>query len=101
MNQFRTFYRSQREPARPLAPVVDAAGWAPEALDNVSSWSYALTDDDVKELMAATKHALRDGVAPEAVTRENFRLDRLAHTLEDVRLELAGGRGIEIGRAHV
>jgi hypothetical protein len=39
MNQFRTFYRSKREVARPFMPVVDAAGWAPEALGNVSSWS--------------------------------------------------------------
>jgi hypothetical protein len=94
MNQFRTFYRSQREAARPFAPVVDAAGWAPEALGDVSSWSYALTDGDIKELMVATTRAQRDAIAPEAINQENFRLDGLASILEDVRMELSSGRGI-------
>jgi hypothetical protein len=94
MSQFQTFYRSKREPARPMFPVVDPAGWAPEALGDVGSWSYALSDDDVKELIAATKRAQRDGIAPEHVNQENFRLEAFANTLRDVRMELSNGRGI-------
>src|SRR2546422_11619785 len=94
MNQFRTFDRSQREPARPMYPVIDPAGWAPESLANVGSWSYVLSDEDIRELMAATKRALRDGIAPEEINQGNFRLEAFAKSLSDVRMELTNGRGI-------
>lgn len=94
MNQFRTYDRATREPARPMFPVVDPAGWEPESLGNVGSWSYALGDDDVKEVIAAAKRVQRDGIAPEQVNRDNFRLDAFDSVLGQVRQELCDGRGI-------
>jgi hypothetical protein len=94
MSQFQTFFHTRREPARPMVPVVDPAGWAPEALGNVSSWSYALSDDDIQELVGATRRARRHGIAPQDINQENFRLEGFARTLEDVRMELSNGRGI-------
>lgn len=94
MNRFRTFYGSHRESARPMHAVKDPAAWEPADLNDVASWSYAFSDDDIRELMAATQRALREGTAPEAIDQHTFGLDTLAQTLEDVRMELANGRGI-------
>lgn len=91
---FRTFHQQTRLPARPLQPVVDPAGWSPESLADVASWSYHLTENDRGELVAATETVRRAGIAPEEVNRANFELRGLASILQDVRRELLDGRGI-------
>jgi len=94
MSNFRTFPSARREPARPMQPVIDPAGWEPESLADVGSWSYRLTADDVAELVDATAQVRRAGLAPEQVTRANFPLRRFAEVLRDVRRELMDGRGV-------
>jgi hypothetical protein len=84
----------KRVPARAMAPVVDPAGWMPESLRDSASWSYHLTADDSAELIAATAAVRGAGIAPESVTRQNFRLDAFSAVLTDVRRELLDGRGI-------
>src|SRR5690349_3088799 len=91
---FRTFQQQTRLPARPMQPVVDPAGWSPESLTDVASWSYHFTEDDRGELIAATQAVRRAGIAPEAVNRANFELRGLKAILQDVRRELLDGRGI-------
>ena len=91
---FRTFHGQTRLPARRLQPIVDPAGWLPESLRDVASWSYRITDRDRAELIGATEAIRRDGVPVERMSRDNFRLDAFGETLHDVRRELLDGRGI-------
>src|SRR4051812_34415908 len=91
---FRTFYKARRLPATPLQPVVDPAGWSPKDLGAVASWSYRITDCDIGELSDAVAAVRRNGIAVEAITRDDFPLKSLADVLTDVRHELIDGRGI-------
>jgi hypothetical protein len=91
---FRTYDETKRVPARAMEPVVDPAGWSPGDLDDVESWSYHLTAADSAELIEAAAALRRSGVAPEDVSRQNFRLRAFGDILRDVRRELLDGRGI-------
>ena len=91
---FRTYHQTRRLPARALQPLVDPAGWSPESLRDVASWSYRLTDRDHAELIAATEAIRRNDIPVERISRNTFRLGALAETLRDVRRELLEGRGI-------
>ena len=94
MSNFRTFHAARREPARPLMPVVDPAGWQPGSLRDVGTWSYRFTARDVDELLAAVAAVRATGIAPEQVDRAYFPLPGLAAVMHDVRRELMDGRGI-------
>ena len=94
MKSFRTFNERKRAPARPMAPVIDPAGWSPEELADVGSWSYQITDEDGSELIAAAESVRRACIPLEAISRDNFPLRALAAVLLDVRHELLEGRGI-------
>jgi len=91
---FRTYSQARRVPARAMEPLIDPAGWSPESLRDVASWSYPLTDADRVELIDASEAIRRSGTPLERVTRENFRLGAFGETLRDVRRELLEGRGI-------
>jgi hypothetical protein len=91
---FRTFDRSKRGFAFPMKRLNDPAGWAPQALTNVSDWSYRLTEDDVAEVLEATARAKRAGIQPAQLKQADFPLERFAQVLADVRRELIDGRGI-------
>ena len=94
MGDFRTFTHARRVPAVPMKPVVDAAGWLPDELGDVASWSYRFSEDDVEELAAAVAAFKKSGLPIVDVDRETFRLGPLAATLADVRHELMDGRGM-------
>ncbi len=91
---FRTFDRAHREPAAPMLPLVDPAGWTRESLSRLEDWSYRLTDDDVAAVLTATARVRNRQLAPETIGREDFPLGRFGLVLDDVRKELAQGRGI-------
>ncbi|MDB5761673.1 MAG: hypothetical protein JWQ21_668 [Herminiimonas sp.] len=95
MRDFRTFNDTKRIPARPMEPVIDPAGWLPGALGDVEDWSYHITDADCAALIEATGAVRRNGIALEAVNRQNFVIEGgFADVLRDVRRELRDGRGI-------
>jgi Taurine catabolism dioxygenase TauD, TfdA family len=94
MADFRSFKRSKRAAAKPMAPVIDPAGWTAETLGSVDDFSYIITDRDIDELSAGVAAFRRHGVAIEEVGRDNFPLQRFADILGDVRRELIDGRGI-------
>jgi hypothetical protein len=94
MGDFRTFKNATREPAIPMEPVVDPAGWDAETLGPLENFSYFFTDDDRAEIMSAVAAFRRTGERREGVTRENFPLANLASALADFRQELLEGRGI-------
>lgn len=94
MGDFRTFLTAKRLPAQPMQPVVDPADWSPESLEDVTRWSYRLTDRDADELADGVAAVRRAGVAVVDVSRDSFALKSLGDVLIDVRRELMDGRGI-------
>jgi len=98
MSDFRSFKTAKRLPAKPMAPVVDPAGWEPDALRDVAGWSYCITDDDADDLGAGVNAVRRQGVALVDNAREHFPLQRFGSVLSDVRRELMDGRGIVMMR---
>src|SRR5260370_38857862 len=91
---FRSFQSSRRGAAKPMESVVDPAGWSPEQLRDVASWSYRISEAEADELAAGIAAVRRDRVPIVEVARENFPLAAFADVLADVRRELMGGRGI-------
>ena len=98
MGDFRTFRTSKRLPSEPMQPVVDPAGWSPESLKDVASWSYEISEQDADELVEGIAAVRRSGTAVVDVGRENFPLKSFAEVLADVKRELTDGRGIVMMR---
>ena len=94
MGDFRSFKTARRLPAEPMQPVIDPAGWSPEDLKDVASWSYRITDRDADELAQGIAAVRRKGVAIVDVSRKHFPLGSFGDVLTDVRRELMDGRGI-------
>jgi hypothetical protein len=94
MGDFRSFRSSRRAPARAMEPVVDPAGWSPDDLRDVASWTYRISDRDTDELMDGVREVRRRRVPIVEIAREHFPLTAFADTLADVRRELLDGRGI-------
>jgi hypothetical protein len=98
MGDFRTFQKARREPASPLKPIVDPAGWSPQDLADPESYSYRFTDADRAEIKAAIAAARRKGASLVDIRPADFPLNSLAKTLADVRRELLDGRGLVLLR---
>jgi hypothetical protein len=98
MADFRSFRTARRLPAEPMQPVVDPAGWEPEVLSNVESWSYRVTDRDTDELADGIAAVRRKGVAMVDIERDDFPLRAFGDVLLDIRRELLDGRGIVMMR---
>jgi hypothetical protein len=94
MGDFRSFRSSRRAPARAMEPVVDPAGWSPEDLRDVASWTYRISEQDIDELAEGVEEVRRRRVPIVEIAREHFPLGAFADTLADVRRELLDGRGI-------
>src|SRR5580658_5698771 len=94
MGDFRTFDKAIRAAAVPMQKIVDPAGWAPEALADVDSWSYRITDLDVRDISAAVERLRQRNIPAIEITRESFDLGRFGEIMDDVRRELVNGRGI-------
>jgi hypothetical protein len=80
MGDFRSFKTAKRLPAKAMEPLVDPAGWTPESLKDVSSWSYQIGERDLDDLAAGIAAVRRRGVAIVDVCRENFTLQHLARS---------------------
>jgi hypothetical protein len=98
MSEFRTYHQAEREPAAEMRPVVDPAAWTPDELGDVDGWSYHLTDGDTAEIMDGIAAVRKKGTPLVAIERNDFPLDGLAGTLEEVRRELLDGRGVVLIR---
>ena len=99
MSNFGTFRNARREPAVPLQPIVDPAGWEPEELLADDDWSYCFSDDDIAEISAAVEAVRARGIDLVDLCKENFPLPGLGTLLKDVRSELLDGRGISVLRS--
>lgn len=94
MPAFCTYKSAKRLPAKAFEPVTDPAGWDPDELRDVDRWSYYLTPQDNQEILDAVAMVRRKGIPVEQVSKKNFKLEKLANLLEDVRMELRNGRGV-------
>jgi hypothetical protein len=94
MGEFGTFREAKRLPAVAMQKVVDPAGWDPESLKDVESWSYKINDRDTAELRAGIAAVRSSGVPIAEILREHFPLNGFAEVLVDVKRELTDGRGI-------
>jgi Taurine catabolism dioxygenase TauD, TfdA family len=86
--------RKKREPAVPLAPVVDPADWGPEELRNRTDWIYRLTDLEVEELDSAVRETESRGLDTLEIGAGTFRVPNLERVLLRVRDELMEGFGV-------
>ena len=87
-----------REPARPMRPVVDPAGWYAEEFRDADHWIYRLSDAEVAELDAAVAGVEQRGLDIKDVGCEDFPLATLAGGLAEIREELMQGRGFVLVR---
>src|SRR5260370_24825230 len=94
MGDFRSFQSSRRVPAMPMETVVDPAGWSPDDLRDVASWTYPISERDGDELASGIAEVRRQSVPIVEIARKHFPLGQFAHVLADVRHELTDGRGI-------
>src|SRR3712207_5937388 len=83
MGDFRSFKIAVRVAAEPMKPVIDPAGWTAAELQDVDSWSYAITDRDVEDIVAAVEAVRRSAIPLVEVSRDNFPLGDFAETLAD------------------
>eukprot|EP00887_Chlorella_sp_A99_P002751 scaffold6.g2751.t1 len=81
-------------------PLRSAAAWtAADALAHPAQWQYALTPEDVAELVAATRAALASGKpVPQELTKAEFALSTLGPRLEAMRDSVVFGRGFYLLR---
>ena len=87
-----------REPAIPMQPLVDPAGWRPQDLAANDDWIYQLSETEADELRDAVARVERRGLDILDVTRENFPLPRLDAGLRALYDELLEGRGFVLIR---
>lgn len=92
INPFRRF-NGQREPAVPLQPLIDPAGWHPQDIAAVDSWRYVLSDDEIAEIDSAVAAVEAEGLDIVDIRRENFPLPGFSAGIEALREELLEGRG--------
>ena len=74
MADFRTFQRARREPAIPMQPVIDPAGWEPQSLGPVPDWAYRFTAQDRQELIEGVRAFRAAGEIGRASCRERVSL---------------------------
>jgi len=95
---FGTWREAVRAPARAGAPVIDPAGWEPEALAASDDWVYRFSAQDTAEIAEAVAGVERRGIGIVDLTRDDFPLPRLGELLTCVRRELLDGRGLAVLR---
>ena len=87
-----------RQPAVPLAPVVDPAGWAASQASHTEEWIYHLSAEEIAEIGAAVAGVEALGLDIKDIGRDDFPLPTLAPVLAEIRDELLEGRGYVLVR---
>jgi hypothetical protein len=95
-----TFHPSKRtrEPAVPLKPVIDPAGWRASELAANEDWVHELSVVEVGEVLAAVAEVERRGLDILEMRREDFAMPRLDTALAALYDELLDGRGFVLIR---
>ena len=82
-----------------LQPVDDASAWTGADLAQDESWIYHLTSAEVRDLEATLRKAIKKGLEPDLVRREDFELSVLGPTLSRIGEQIEFGRGLALVRA--
>jgi len=90
--------RRTREPARPLAPVVDPAGWTKEDVAASTDWLHVLSADEIADLDRAVAGIEQREIPLMDVRRETFALPALGPVLDAMRDDVVNGRGFALIR---
>lgn len=85
-----------REPAEPMRPVVDPAGWTGDELARADDWKFALTEADIAEIDAALAGVEARGIEIKDIALKDFPLPTLDAKLADVKAQLIEGRGLAL-----
>ena len=81
--EFGTFRRTRRVPGTPGQPIVDPAGWEPEAIAATGDWAYRLNADEIAEITQAVDAVQHRGIAIVHMTSAEFPLPRFARVLAE------------------
>lgn len=95
---FRLTENRTRVPAKPMAPLIDPAGWQSAEMAASDEWIYALSAAETEELTRAVERAAALGGDIKDVTKADFHLPTLGPALADIRGELIDGRGFVLIR---
>jgi hypothetical protein len=95
---FRPRRNRARQPAAPMQPLVDPAGWTGEELAAAADWIYRLSAAEIGELESAVASVRRQGMEIRRIGRDDFPLPTLGPALLRLRDELLEGRGFVLVR---
>ena len=87
-----------REPAVPLKPLVDPAGWTAAELAANDDWIYELSPGEADELRAAVAAVERRGLGILDIGRADFDIPEFDRALATIYDELLEGRGFVLIR---
>ena len=84
-----------RQPAVPLQPVIDPAGWTAEEMRSTGDWVYQLSATEIGEIAEAVEGVKKRAIAIIDIRREDFPLPSFGPALDDFRREILHGRGFK------
>ena len=82
-----------RQPAEPLKPVIDPAGWVAADIEADEEWVYRFSDHEIAEIMDAAAALEAGGKNLVTTGREDFLLPKTGKTLSAIYEELKSGKG--------
>ena len=88
----------RREPAKPLEPVIDPAGWTKEEIAASTDWMHELSPAEVADLDAAVGAVRARGLELMEVARADFPLPTLGPVLDSIARDVIDGRGFALIR---
>lgn len=90
----RNAHRLHRQPAAPLKPVADPAGWTPSQFCEAEPWVQQLGPDDITDIMGAVARVERSSTPLTGIARADFDLPVAGRAFERIYEELTEGAGI-------
>lgn len=82
-----------RQPAVPLKPLIDPAGWDAAQITADEDWVYRFPEHEIAEIMDAAKKLENCGKDLVTTDRSDFVLPRTAETFADIYEALKNGKG--------
>ena len=87
-----------REPAVPMKPAIDPAGWKPSELALNDDWIYQLSKNQCDQITNAVAEIEKSGQGIKDVRKSDFQLGDFAEELAAIRDEFLNGRGFVLIR---
>ena len=87
-----------RQPAQPMQPLVDPAGWTAAELAKDDSWIYELSETEADEVLGAVAAVQNSAMDILALSAAAFAMPKLDKALAILRDELDEGRGFVLLR---